>query len=96
MNQQQTKTENSSPHMVAVGGGGGGGGGGPGGGRGGDGGSVIFGIHPDQVGIQHVKNPHRQYWEKILNDIWSLLKKNLGKILTSLIIAGLIYWLGWN
>lgn len=84
-------------NMNASAGGGGGGGGGPGGGRGGDGGSVIIGIPPDKVGIEHVKNPHRQYWNKLANDFWGWFKEHiLTAVIVGLIIAGLVYWLGWN
>ena len=89
--------EITDPKIIASAGGGGGGGGGPGGGRGGDGGSVTIGIPLDKVGIEHVKNPHKQYWGKLFNDFWKWFKEHIiTAVIVGLIIAGLVYWLGWN
>jgi len=85
------------PGITAAGGGGGGGGGGAGGGRGGDGGGVVIGIPPEQIGIQHVRDPHKQYWRKFAIDLWGWFQQHiLTAVIVGLIIAGLVYWLGWN
>lgn len=79
--------------------GGGGGGGGAYGGRGGNGGSVNITqeIPPNEVTIHNVKNPHKEYWQMILKDIKVYIKNHiLGTVIAGLILAGLIYLLGWN
>lgn len=86
----------ADPKIIASAGGGGGGGGGPGGGRGGDGGSVVIGIPPDKVGIEHVKNPHRQYWGMFLKSIWIWIKSHISEVVIGLIIAALAAWFGLN
>ncbi|MFY9493201.1 MAG: hypothetical protein WAP55_01875 [Minisyncoccia bacterium] len=98
----------AGPNINASGGAGGQGGDGPGGGRGGDGGDGGAGgsVHFVQVGkeftregitIQDIKNPHRQYWGKLIRDFWKWFKEHiLTAVIVGLIIAGLVYWLGWN
>ena len=89
--------ETRAPGIIAASGGGGGGGGGPGGGRGGDGGGVVIGIPPEQIGIQHVRDPHKQYWRKVAIDLWGWFQQHiLTAVIVGLIIAGLVYWLGWD
>ncbi len=85
------------PKIIASAGGGGGGGGGLGGGRGGDGGSVVTGVSPEKIGIEHVKIPHRQYWGKVLHDFWAWIKEHvLTTVIAGLILAFFVYLLGWN
>jgi len=86
---------NRNPSINAFGGGGGGGGGGPGGGRGGDGGSVIIGIPPERIGIQHAKNPHRQYWGMFFGKVskW-ILDHIVAEIIVAVIVALILLWLG--
>lgn len=44
-----------------------------------------------------VKNPHKQYWGKLLSDIWAWVKEHiLATVIAGLILAGLVYLLGWN
>ena len=87
---------NRNPSINAFGGGGGGGGG-QGGGRGGDGGSVIIGIPPEQIGIQHVKNPHRQYWGMFFGKMskW-ILDHIVAEIIVALIVALVLIWFGFK
>ena len=85
----------STSGIIATGGGGGGGG--PGGGRGGDGGRVVIDIPREHVTIQHVKDIHSQYWRKVVNDIWLWFKEHvLTSVVVGLIIASVVYSLGWN
>lgn len=88
---------NRNPNINAFGGGGGGGGGGLGGGRGGDGGSVIIGIPPEQIGIQHVKSPHRQYWGMLLGKFgkW-LLDHIVAEVVVGVLVAIILIWLKLN
>lgn len=91
------KDDSENSKIIASSGGGGGGGGGPGGGRGGDGGSVTIGIPPEKIGIEHVRHPHKQYWSKLFGNFWAWFKEHiLTTVIVGLIIAGLVYWLGWN
>lgn len=63
--------------------------------RGGDGGGVIIGIPTEHVTIQHVKNPHGQYWGMILGKVWKTIKNPVVDLTVLLVGAFLIYWLGW-
>jgi len=59
--------------------------------------SVTIGIPPEKISIKHVKNPHKQYWGKLLHDIWAWTREHvLATIIGGLILAFLIYLLGWN
>lgn len=98
LNTPQPQQANSG--IIATGGGGGGGGGGPSGGRGGDGGSVTIGIPPEQVGIQHVRSPHKQYWKMLWRHSWRWASKHTSQIIIGVVIivigAIIVAYLGLN
>src|SRR5690348_16822067 len=80
----------NQPRIIAMGGGGGGGGGGPYGGKGGDGGSVIIGLLPDQVKIQHLKNPHKEYFNFLLEGIKKWMSQHTKLVWSVVIIVILL------
>lgn len=46
---------------------------------------------------ENVKNLHKQYWGKLLSDIWAWIKEYiLATVIAGLILAGLVYLFGWN
>lgn len=56
-----------------------------------------LGIPPEQIGIQHVKNPHTQYWRKVIVDTGAWFRDHIfGTVFGGLILAGLLYLLGLN
>ena len=65
-------------------------------GRSARGGSVVIGIPLEQIGIQHVKNPHKQYWSKLFGDFWKWFKEHITTVILGLVTIGLAYWFGWN
>ena len=71
------------------------------GGNGGQGGQISF-IHvgkeftEEEITIRDIKHPHKQYWSFMLSCFLLLLKKYVIQIIIGLIVAYLIYELGWN
>ena len=96
------------PNINTSGGMGGRGGNGPGSGRGGDGGSggsvhfVQVGkeFTPEGITIQDIKNPHRQYWTMLWEQIWIWMKKHTSQIVIGVVIvvigAAIVTGLGLN
>lgn len=55
------------------------------------------GISPEQVKIQHVKNPHKQYWGMLSGKVGAwILDHIVAEIIVAVIVAMILIWLGFK
>lgn len=55
------------------------------------------GIPPEQVKIQHVKNPHKQYWWMLSSKVGTwILDHIVAEIIVAVIVAVILIWLGFK
>jgi hypothetical protein len=58
---------------------------------------TILRSQPGTYAVHHITNFHSQYWRKIASGIWSWITGNiLATVISGLVLAGVIYALGWN
>ncbi len=95
---EREKEQNNNGTIIANGGKGGDG---SGGGRGGDGGiGIIAQYHPRETTVQDIENIHHKYWRMIFKKIFDWIVRHtvklLGLTIAGLVLAYLVFKLGWN